>query len=250
MGTDPRYARIRARLKHLPSEPRCKMCAAPFGGIGRPLMRMIGRVRWSKNPKYCGNCFDVLSRMHGGAEIEASFLFVDIRGSTTLAEGMSPTEFRAKLDRFYDTTSRILVDHDAIVDKFVGDEVIGIFIPALARDAHSARAVNAGRALLRAMGSSIGGGQSLPIGIGVHTGVAFIGAVGAAPVTELTALGDVVNTTARLASVAGAGEMLVTETAATAASIDTTALEGRALDLKGKALPTRVFVETVVSHGR
>ena len=85
LGTDPRMARTRARLKHLPSEPRCKMCAAPFGGIGYPFMRPLGRHRWAKNPKYCRHCFNILSRMHGGAEIEASFLFADVRGSTTLA---------------------------------------------------------------------------------------------------------------------------------------------------------------------
>src|SRR2546425_13145165 len=62
LGTDPQMARTRARLKHLPSEPRCKMCAAPFGGIGYPLMRILGRDRWTKNPKYCRNCFNVLAQ--------------------------------------------------------------------------------------------------------------------------------------------------------------------------------------------
>ena len=149
LGTDPRYARTRAWLKHVPSEPRCKMCAAPFGGVGRPLMHLLHRDRWSKNPRYCGSCFEVLQAHHGGAEIEASFLFADVRGSTSLAERVTPTEFRRLLDRFYDTASRVLVDHDAIVDKFVGDEVIGLFIPALTHEAHAARAVEASKALLR-----------------------------------------------------------------------------------------------------
>ncbi len=207
-------------------------------------MRLVGRDRWAKNPKYCGNCFDVLSRMHGGAEIEASFLFADVRGSTTLAERISPTEFRSRLDRFYDLSARILVDHDAIVDKFVGDEVMALFIPALAHGAHAARAVEAGLALLGAMGQGAVAGEPLPIGIGVHTGIAFVGAVGAPPVTELTALGDVVNTTARLASAAGAGELLVTDAAATAAGLDTTRLERRTLELKGKTDAVPVFVAT------
>ncbi len=245
LGTDSRYRRARAILKHVPSEPRCKMCAAPFAGVGYPLMRVVGRDRWSRNPKYCRNCFDLLARMHGGAEIEASFLFADVRGSTSLAEGISPTEFRTRLDEFYDTASRILVDRDAIVDKFVGDEVIGIFVPALAGDQHAARAFDAGIALLRAMAPV--DGRSLPIGVGIATGVAFIGAVGAPPVTELTALGDVVNTTARLASAAGAGELLVTEAAAAAAGIDTADLEARALELKGKSATVRVFVATVAT---
>ena len=249
LGTDPRMAQARAYLKHLPSEPRCKMCAAPFGGIGYPLMRFLGRDRWAKNPKYCRYCFNVLSQMHGGAEIEASFLFADVRGSTTLAEQMSPTEFRTRLDRFYDIASRVLVDHDAIVDKFVGDEVIGIFIPAIAHEAHAARAIAAGVALLRAM-EPVADNASLPIGIGVGTGVAFVGAVGAVPVTELTALGDVVNTTARLASAAAAGELLVTDVAASAAAIETTGYEHRSLELKGKTEPVPVVVLTAGSPAR
>jgi adenylate cyclase len=243
LGTDPRYARTRARLKHLPSEPRCKMCAAPFGGIGSPLMRLLGRERWAKNSKYCRNCFDVLARMHGGAEIEASFLFADVRGSTALAEQISATEFRARLDRFYDIASRILVEHEAIVDKFVGDEVIGIFIPALTNEAHAARAIAAGIDLLGAM-EPAAANASLPIGIGVATGIAFVGAVGAVPVTELTALGDIVNTTARLASAAGAGELLVTDAAMGRAAFDPTGCEHRSLNLKGKAEAVAVAVLT------
>jgi adenylate cyclase len=206
-------------------------------------MRILGRDRWTKNPKYCRACFNVLSQMHGGAEIEASFLFADVRGSTTLAEQISPTEFRTRLDRFYDIASRLLVEHDAIVDKFVGDEVIGIFIPALAQDAHAARAIAAGLALLRAM-QPVADNASLPIGIGVSTGVAFVGAVGVAPVTELTAVGDVVNTTARLASAAGAGELLITDAAAREAAIDITGWERRSLQLKGKIDPVPVVVLT------
>jgi adenylate cyclase len=248
LGTDPRYARARAWLKHVPSEPRCKMCAAPFGGLGRPLMHLLHRDRWAKNPLYCGTCFRVLQEHHGGAEIEASFLFADVRGSTALAERTTPMNFRRLLDRFYETASRILVDHDAIVDKFVGDEVIGLFIPALARDAHAARAIEASLALLRATGHVDPDGPWIPIGIGVHTGVAYIGSVGEPPVTDLTALGDAVNTTARLSSVAAIGETLVTEAAVAASRFDTTSLERRDLELKGKSETTPVFVVTVAAR--
>jgi adenylate cyclase len=225
------------------------MCAAPFGGIGYPFMRLTGRTRWSKNPKYCRQCFDLLSKMHGGAEIEASFLFADVRGSTSLAEQISPTEFRARLDRFYDTASSILVDHDGIVDKFVGDEVVGIFIPALTQDAHAERAIAAAIALLQAMDPTSDEARSLPIGIGVDTGVAFVGAVGAPPVTELTALGDVVNTAARLASAAGPGELLIAQPTATTAAFDTAGLERRSLQLKGKSEEVPVFVVTTDGTG-
>jgi adenylate cyclase len=244
-GTDPRYAKARGWLKRVPGSPRCKMCAAPFGRPGRAFMHLLGRDRWSKNPEYCGACFRVLEAHHGGAEIESTFLFADIRGSTTLAEGISPTEFRRQLNRFYHVAARILVAHDGIVDKFVGDEVVGIFIPALTRDAHAERAVAAARALLIATGHADPAGPWLPVGIGVGTGVAFVGSLGEPPVTTLTALGDIVNTAARLASAARAGEILMTVATATASPLDTTALERRELALKGKAESTDVFVLTV-----
>jgi adenylate cyclase len=244
LGTDPSYARLRSRLRHLPSEPRCKMCAAPFRWPGRVLMRVVGRVPWAKNPKYCGACFRTMNENHGGAEIDASFLFADVRGSTTLAEQVSPTEFRRQLNRFYETASHVLIEHDGIVDKFVGDEVVGMFIPAIAREAHAARAIEAALALLAATGNGSAGGPWIPIGIGVHTGVAFVGTVGPAPVTEMTALGDVVNTAARLASAASAGELLMTSVAAAAAGFDLGGHERRQLALRGKREPTDVVVAT------
>jgi adenylate cyclase len=243
-GTDPRYAKTRAWLKHVPGSPRCKMCAAPFGWPGQVFMHFLGRDRWSKNPDYCGACFRVLEEHHGGAELEASFLFADVRGSTTLAEQISPPEFRRQLNRFYHVAARILVEHDGIVDKFVGDEVVGIFIPALTHDAHAERAVAAARALLVATGHADAGGPWIPIGIGVGTGVAFVGSLGEPPVTTLTALGDIVNTSARLASAAGAGEILLTQTTATASALDSDRLERRELALKGKTDTTDVFVLT------
>jgi adenylate cyclase len=241
-GTDPQMARTRAWLKHVPGTPRCKMCAAPFGGPGRVFMHLLGRDRWSKNPEYCGLCFQVLEAHHGGAEIEASFLFADVRGSTSLAERISPTEFRRQLNRFYDVAARIVVEQDGIVDKFVGDEVVGMFIPALTHDAHASRAVAAGRSLLLATGHADPAGPWLPIGIGVGTGIAFVGSVGEPPVTSLTALGDIVNTTARLASAARAGEILVMLATALGSALDTSQLERRELALKGKAEATEVFV--------
>ena len=97
--------RVRNRI---PSNPRCKMCAAPFSGIGALVMPLFGHGRWPKNPKYCSGCFQTLRANHGGAEIECSLLFADVRGSTTLAEQMSPSEFTRLMGRFFDTATSIL----------------------------------------------------------------------------------------------------------------------------------------------
>jgi adenylate cyclase len=171
-------------------------------------------------------------------------LFVDIRGSTAMAETMPPREYRAVLDRFYATVMAVLVDHEAVVDKFVGDEVIGIFIPAMAGEEHAGSAVDAAVAILGATGHA-SDAPWIPVGVGVNTGTAYVGAVGTAEHVEFTALGDVVNITARLASAAGAGEVLVTESAARASHLAVSGLERRHLELRGKTEATDVLVLTL-----
>ncbi len=227
----------------LPSGPRCKICTSPFEPPFGPVLRLVGKGRWPGNPKYCGGCFKDLYAHREGAEIECTLFFADIRGSTGLAETMRPLEYRALLDRFYATSAEVLVAHEAVVDKFVGDEVVGIFVPALTGGAHAQRAIEAGVALLRATGND-GRTPSVPIGIGVNTGTAYVGAVGTAEHVEFTALGDAVNVTARLASAAGPGELLVTEAAAQAAAIPVEGFAHRQLDLRGKSAATDVLVIT------
>ena len=125
------------------------------------------------------------------------------------------------------------------VDKFVGDELVSLFFPLFSGPIHAAKRVKAARALLVATGHDDPAGRGSRWGAGVHTGLTWFGAVGEGGGTQLTAVGDAMNTTARLASTARAGEILVTTPAAAAAGLDP-ALERRSLDLKGKALPTEV----------
>jgi adenylate cyclase len=244
LGTDPSVVRLRRRHRRIPSPPRCKMCAAPFGPPGGWVLRYFGHARWAKNPKYCEGCFRTLQANHGGAEVDCSLLFADVRGSTSLAERMRPAEFRALMGRFYDEAFAALIDFNAIVDKFVGDEVIGIFIPAYTGQEHARHAIDAAYRLLEVTGHSLTDGPWIPIGIGVNSGVAFVGSVGQGPDTELTAMGDAVNVTARLAAEAGRGEILVTAEAADTVGI-TSGTEHRSLQLRGKSGATDVAVLTL-----
>jgi adenylate cyclase len=204
-------------------------------------MRLRGHARWPKNPKYCAGCFRMLSHARGGAEVNCSLFFADVRGSTPLAEQMRPAEFSRLMGRFYDTAFEILVDADAFVDKFVGDEIIGIFVPSMAGESHASRAIDAARKLLLATGHADPAGPWVPVGIGINTGTAYVGSIGEGADTELTAMGDIVNTTARLSSVAASGEILVGAAAAGAAGLPAD-LERRSLQLKGKREPTEVVV--------
>ena len=239
--------RMRRIFRHIPHGPRCKLCAAPFTGPGAPIMRAIGSRPSDKNPNVCNRCFDYIAERHGGAEIEASFMFADIRGSTTLAEGMSTAEFHAILDRFYVAATKAVFDHDGSVDKFVGDEVVAFFFPNFVGPDHAAAAIAAATDLLRATGHEEPDGPWVPVGAGVATGLAWVGAVGSGAQTDVTAIGDTVNTTARLASAAKAGEVLVTIEAARQAGLDPH-LETRTLDLKGKAAVTSIVSLNVGPH--
>lgn len=240
---DPTHTLVRRVFKGIPADPRCQLCAAPFAGPGRPIMHLLGKQRSAGNPNMCNACERVLLQHHGGGEVEGSSLFADIRGSTAMAERMSPAEFSATLDRFYTVASKSVFDHGGMVDKFVGDELVAVFPPFLGVN-HAERALDAARALLRATGHGTPEGPWVPVGAGVNTGRAWFGAIGTGSHVEITIVGDAINTAARLAAAAAGGEILVSAVAAEAIGLEPT-LERRSLDLKGKELPTDVVVVRV-----
>jgi adenylate cyclase len=242
-GRHPALRRGRRLFRLLPKDPRCRFCYAPFAGAGAPLMRLIGRWPWRKNPYWCAGCERFVRKYPGGAEMDAAFVFADVRGSTALAEGLRPAEFGGLMQRFYSAATRILTASDAIIDKLVGDAVIGIHLPGLAGPDYARRAVEASRDLLRATGHGEAGGPWLPVGVGVHAGRAFLGSIGAEDgVTDFTALGDTVNVAARLAAAAGAGEIVVSEAAYGAAGLALAGLERQELSVKGHRRPIEVRI--------
>jgi adenylate cyclase len=185
------------------------------------------------NRRLCRACFRHLEKMPGGAEIELSLLFADVRGSTGLAEHMPAQEFSKLISRFYGAAARVIDDWNGLVDKFVGDEVVALFVPGFAGADHANRAVEAARELMRETGNE-NAEAWIPIGAGVHTGIAYVGRVGEGDACDFTAVGDAVNTTARLAAEAGAGEILVSSATIEAAGVDTTGAARRTLTLRGK----------------
>jgi len=235
---------FRKVVKFIPHEPRCRLCAAPFAGVGAPVMRLIGKRPSTQNPNWCGTCFKFMRDHHGGAEIECTMLFADVRGSTALAEGMPAGEFRELMERYYQVAAATVFESDGVVDKFVGDELVAMFFPLLAGDDHAKCGLSAAQALLEATGHADPTGPWIPVGAGLHTGTAWVGAVGEGAYVTITALGDAVNTTARLGSAAGAGEVLLTNAAAEAAGLDP-GLERRPLELKGKQEVVDVVTVTV-----
>jgi adenylate cyclase len=243
-GDFPKERRQRKFFRFLPGSPRCKNCYAPFKGSGSFVVKLVyGKQPSNLNPQLCNVC-EVFSRQYqGGAEIELSLLFADVRGSTTLAESMGPTEFSKLINSFYNTATHVLVHSDALIDKIIGDQVAGMYVPGFAGPKHAGRAIEAAKEIMLATGHDSPDGPWISLGVGVHTGTAFVGSVGSEEGTmDITVLGDAANTTARLSTVAGVGQILISEPASEAARISTAELEVQSLELKGKAEPVSVYI--------
>ncbi len=232
--------------KKIPSEPRCKLCYAPFGKPGNFLIRVFGGKPSPLNRRLCTWCIKSAHKHPGGAEVEISALFADVRGSTALAERLPPGEFGTLLTRFWGTAARVVDRWDGLVDKFVGDEAVALFIPGFAGKDHAARAVETARELLMETGHGTGE-PWIPVGIGIHTGVSYVGYIGEGDALDFTALGDTVNTAARLTSMARAGEIVMSDATATAAGLDTSALERRTLELRGREQSVEAWVQPAMS---
>ena len=234
-GNDLALSRLQRQFRRIPKAPRCKLCNAPFGRPGSLFMAPLGWGRWPANPTMCRICARGLDQGKGGAEIHATFLFADIRGSTTLAEHLRPAQFQALLDRFYTICALAIDAGGGLLDRYLGDGVVAFFVPVFANE-HSpaAGAIEAGRSIIRdVLGGD--GREAIPVGVGVHSGLAYVGVMGnEGGHLDFTGVGDTVNTAARLGSEAGAGELLVSTASAEEARLATEGLERRTLQLKGK----------------
>lgn len=212
-GEDPSLLRVRRFWRHVPAAPRCKVCASPFHGVGGAAARVMWHGPIANNPLLCKACFGQLSGHQGGAELEISVLFADVRGSTGLAERISGSAFRDLLQGYYKLAANEIDSHGGIIDKFLGDGVMALFVPVLTGENHAGRAIATGRAILDGVEQKGLAARGLMVGAGIHTGEAFVGVVGADEKLDFTALGDTVNVAARLGGIAGPGELLVSRTA-------------------------------------
>lgn len=229
LGTHPGLVWMRRLFGSLPADPRCKVCLAPHGGIGAPIAGVLGFGRYPRNPQLCNNCFKQAQKYPGGAELEITALFADIRGSTGLAERMTPAAYSAAVTDYVQVATRAIRAPGGIVQKLLGDGIMALFIPGPVGGDHAAKAVTAANHILDEV--------TLPVGIGVHSGEAWVGFVGQDDVLDFTALGDAVNAASRLGSDADAGEILLSADTARAGRVDTAHLEARRLELRGRQEP-------------
>jgi adenylate cyclase len=178
----------------------------------------------------------------GGATIEVSVLFADLRGFTSFSERSAPTDVVALLNAYFGEAVPEILASGGTVVQFMGDALMAIFNAPVAQPDHPLRAARAALGMQRRADALAAGHPEWPrFRVGIATGPALVGNVGSDEVRSFTAIGDTVNLAARLQAQAEIGRVVVS--AATAA-----ALEGKAtlvpigeLTLKGKERPQPAF---------
>ncbi len=175
---------------------------------------------------------------------ELAFLFTDIRGFTTLSEGMAPDEVVAVLNRYLDLETEIILNNHGDVDKFVGDEMMAFFEgPEKERNACRA-AMQIRHAMMEEKDKREKAGLPVVnIGIGINTGPVVFGSVGARDRMDFTSIGDTVNLAARLegANKAYGSKTLITEAVHRKVTDLFLCRELDYLAVKGKNEPVRIY---------
>lgn len=160
---------------------------------------------------------------------ERAVLFADIRGFTHWCEPRAPEEIVALIDRYYACAETVFNRHQAIKFKFSADEAMAVF-PDATEAAAAARELRDGFAALL-------GGHGLGAGIGIHAGPLVEGLLGSGGVRFYDVIGDTVNTAKRIEGAAGAGEILISESARGTLPVG----ERREIQVKGKEAPLAVY---------
>jgi adenylate cyclase len=226
----------------------CKGCwqqmhlPVPLRGVLSAPFRMFGIRPSRMNPNTCTVCelmFTTVMRARK-VTIDATVLFADLRGYTTLSQSLSPDAISGLLDAFYDESASAIWESDGLLNKTLGDAVMAVFNFPIRRDDHTKCAVLAAReiqkrwrakreTLVEAFGLP---GNELGIGIGIHSGELSFGEFGRSH-RDLTAIGTVVNTASRAQSAADADQILVTEAVYQRARSDLEGSRAKAYRLKG-----------------
>lgn len=201
-------------------------------------MGRLGFAPSRKNPRLCSTCFEKAPM--GGVEMEVGILFADVRGFTSLAEHQSPDAVASLLNRFYAAAIEVLCEH-AIIDKLVGDQVMALYLPRIFPGEPARHMIADARALLAAAGYDRRE-PWLELGIGLDFGTAYVGNVGSGEVKDFTAIGDVVNTAARLQAAAASGEIVMSNRVQELAGELSDGVTPRELSIKGKSAPEIAMV--------
>ncbi len=182
----------------------------------------------------------------GGRLAEVTMLFSDIRGFTTMSDGRPAQEIVNTLNEYFEVMVDILFKYTGTLDKFVGDEIIGLFGAPIAIDDAPFKAVSCALAMLQALEEfnrtrAAENQAPIRIGIGINTGNVITGSIGSTRALQYTAIGDAMNVASRLVNVAGSGEIIASESTYRAVAGRVEAIALPPVKVKGKAEELKVF---------
>jgi class 3 adenylate cyclase/cytochrome bd-type quinol oxidase subunit 2 len=177
----------------------------------------------------------------GGAVVEVTSLFADLRGFTTFSERSSPTEIVDMLNQYFDVATRVVLDENGTVVQFVGDALMALFNAPARQPDHALRAARAALILQHEVDKLARPGWPR-FRVGINTGEALVGNIGGETLRNFNAMGDAVNVAARLETQATPGQVVIG--AATRDRIGECALVTPLGDLmvKGRLQPVPAFV--------
>jgi adenylate cyclase len=180
----------------------------------------------------------------GGEERQVSVLFADIRGFTQMSEGLEPEAVVQMLNRFLPVVIDAVVRNGGMVNKFAGDNIMGVWNAPRSESDHARLAVNAALEAQQKV-SQVDSVDSkcgfVQFGIGINTGTAIAGNIGATGRAEYTVIGDTVNLASRICSIAPGGQVLIGQDTYSLLK-DSVQVEDLGLqNFKGKAKPVDVY---------
>ena len=191
----------------------------------------------------------------GGENRDIAVLFVDIRGFTTMSEALEPEQVVEILNEYLSLTTKSIFDNSGTLDKFVGDATMAVFNSPFDLEDYEYKAVCAAMDIVKG-GEAIEDkfmkrfGRSVGFGVGVNVGPAVVGNVGCEFRMDFTAIGDTVNTAARLEANAKKGEVLISDVLYERLKDRLEVEEVGEIPLKGKTKGVFVYrVTKVIGHG-
>ena len=229
--------------KKLPQKPRCRLCLVPFKGLGGWFMRRKGKAPNSRNPNFCNACDKFLEAFPGGAEVDMSILYVDIRHSTEYSQNHKTADVSQRINTFLSEATNIITSNDGFVMAFYGDCVVAAWPPGFSGKDHAAKAFKTAQQLVRDKNMVDSQGDMIPIGVGIHTGPVYIGTVSAmqGSFRDVSIFGSAVNLAARLAAHATARQALGTRENLESAGKRSDELKFETVELKGFENPVEVY---------
>lgn len=182
----------------------------------------------------------------GGQLKKVTMLFADIRGFTAMSESHMPQEMVRTLNAYFEAMVEVLFEHHGTLDKYVGDQIIGLFGAPVAMKDASDRAVECAIAMLDRLDEfnaerKKNGKVPIEIGIGLNTGTVVAGAIGSSQTLQYTVIGDPVNVAARLCSAAGCGEILISQETRRDCTVDVPIEVREPISVKGKSCKIDIY---------